>query len=68
VVLALGVIFVLFLATLAGLFLFKIIVPALFSVSDSSVAQGGFATIKNWLSQLANTNPLQWINLLMQGG
>ncbi len=68
IVLVLGVVLAIFLAVLAGLFLFKVIVPTLFSVSDSSVAQGWFTVIKNWISQLANTNPLQWINLLMQAG
>ncbi len=68
VVLALGIVLVLFLAVLAGLLLFKVIVPALLGTADSPAAQNGFVVIKNWLTQLAGTNPLQWLNLLLQAG
>lgn len=68
IVLALAIILALFLAVLTGLLLFKIIIPALLGSADSQTAQSGFAVIKSWLSQLANTNPLQWLSLFLQAG
>lgn len=64
IVLALALILALFLAVLTGLFLFKVIIPTLMGSADSPAAQSGFAVVKNWLIQLAGTNPLQWLNLL----
>ena len=58
----------LFLAVVAVIFFFKIIVPAFSGAATSPTAQTGFAIIKNGFYQLVNTNPLQWISLITQAG
>lgn len=66
IALLLCVLVALFLAVVAGLLLFKVIIPALLGTADSPAAQSGFAAVKDWLVQLAGSNPLQWLGLLLQ--
>lgn len=68
IVLVFGAILALFLAVLAGLLLFKVIIPALLGSADSPAFQSGFTGVKSWFAQLVGTNPLQWISLLLQAG
>ena len=66
VVLALGVILAIFFALLIGLLLFKVIIPAILGSIDHQTVQASFELVKNWLVQLTDTNPMQWLNLLLQ--
>lgn len=65
-VLGLGIILALFFALLAAIFFFKVVIPAFTGAATSGASQTGAETVKNWLARLANTNPLQWLNLLLQ--
>lgn len=68
ILLVVVVILILFFAVLAGLLLFKVIIPVLLGSADSPTAQSGFAVLKSWLTQLINTSPLQWLGLFLQAG
>lgn len=64
--LALGLVFVAVFVMLATIFLFQAIIPALMDTANTETAQGVFVTIKDWLLQLLNNSPQEWISLLLQ--